>query len=79
MQDFERMERRLKLIAEIRAIEEKSSDELDGGPLGIVSGWPTGMPYGTNDRLAALLQRMDVNEAIDRLEELGAELELLAG
>ena len=79
MNDFERVEKCLRLIAEIREIEDDGFEELDGGPQGIASAWPTGMPFGTNDRLAALLQRTDVNEAIDRLEALGVELELLAG
>lgn len=44
------------------------------GPQSTLSAWPTGMPYVGGDPETALLQREDVNEAIDLLEQLCCEL-----
>ena len=47
------------------------------GPSGLFSMWPNGMPKGTNDPEFALLQREDVNYAIDQLDQLYEELDQL--
>ena len=44
------------------------------GPAGIFSAWPDGMPRNMYDPETALLQREDVNDAIDRMEELCCQL-----
>ena len=69
------------IIAKIREIERENPglERLEEGPVGIFSGWPTGMPRGSNNPIMALLQRMDVDEAIEKIEEYCAELDRLAG
>ncbi len=69
----------LTVLYEIKEAEEQYSytDRLICGPQGAFSAWPTGMPRGTNDPITALLQRVDVNEAIDKLEELYKKLSTL--
>ena len=66
-----------EILAEIRRIEERSDvfSWFGNGPAGLFSAWPNGLPRGTNEPEAALMQREDVNEAIDRLEELYTELD----
>lgn len=67
------------ILAEIKAIQEEYEylEVLEEGPCGVFSAWPTGMPRGTNDMIAALLQREDVNEKIDILEDYYKKLEKL--
>ena len=69
-----------QLVEEIKKMEEKIKglDKLEEGPAGIFSAWPTGMPRGTNNPIMALLQRMDVNKAIDRIEEYCQKLDEIA-
>lgn len=62
------------ILAEIRKIEEFLS-WFENGPAGIFSAWPDGSTRRTNEPEAALMQREDLNEKIDRLEELYTELD----
>lgn len=73
-------ERCRQLIEAIRQIENEHGylQRLEAGPAEIFSAWPTGMPRGTNDPIMALLQRVDVNEAIDRIEAYCRELDEIA-
>ena len=54
---------------EIESLYSLLSD-IARGPQGLFSAWPSGMPRMTGDYEIALLQRDDINDAIDRLEEL---------
>ena len=67
-----------QLVHEIRKLEELLGMVTDG-PSGLFSAWPSGMPSGTNVRDAAMLQRTDVNEAMDRLDALYEKLDILMG
>jgi hypothetical protein len=65
-----------QILMEIRKAEAEAEQFgwFGNGPQGIGSGWPDGMPYRTNEPEAALLQREDLNEILDRIEKLYSEL-----
>lgn len=63
------------LIDEIHRVEDSLPAGIEGGPQNRLTAWPTGMPYGTNAPVMALFQRIDVNEALDRLGELHEKLD----
>ena len=78
MSKRELMMRRDLLIWEIQKMSQGDLlKNIAKGPDGIISRWPTGMPRGTNHPEAALLQRKDVDDAIDRLEEMCRELSVI--
>ena len=78
MMDKRMKERCMELIEEIRKTDAAALlAGIGRGPAGIFSGWPSGMPRCRTDPETALLQREDVNEALDRLEELMALMETL--
>ena len=64
------------IVIEIETLERQSRflNQFIGGPRPIHSVQLTGMPRGTNDPEAALLQREDTSETIDRIEMKCAEL-----
>lgn len=70
------MNRYESLIGEIWEMGRSGGllNRIARGPKGIFSGWPSGMPRITGDPEIALLQREDVNDEIDRLDELCEEL-----
>lgn len=59
------------LVIEIETLERQSKflNQYIGGPRPVRSPKLTGMPRGTNDPEAALLQRADTDDALDKLEE----------
>lgn len=65
------------LITEIRKEEARSEifSWFGNGPQGIQNAWPDGMPYRTNEPEAALLQREDLNELLDKIERLYIQLD----
>lgn len=66
-----------QILMEIRKAEAEAEQFgwFGNGPQGIGNGWPDGMPYRTNEPEAALLQREDLNEILDRIECLHRILE----
>ena len=64
------------IVIEIETLERQSRflNQFIGGPRPIHSVQLTGMPRGTNDPEAALLQREDACETIDKIEMKCAEL-----
>ena len=55
-------------------IEKASNRRYIGGPKPVRSPQLTGMPRGTNDPEAALLQRVDTDDVLDKIEERCQEL-----
>lgn len=70
------MENYRYIVIEIDTLEKQCRffDNFIGGPKPIRSVQLTGMPRGTNDPEAAILQRNDTNEFIDKIESKYAEL-----
>ena len=64
------------IVIEIETLERQSKflDHFIGGPRPVRSPQITGMPRGTNDPEAAILQRADADAALDRIELKCAEL-----
>ena len=64
------------IVIEIETLERQSRflNQFIGGPRPIRAVQLTGMPRGTNDPEAAMLQRQDADEALDRIELKCAEL-----
>ena len=64
------------LVIEIETLERQSKflNQLIGGPRPVHAIQLTGMPRGTNDPEAALLQRADTDEVLDKIEKKCAEL-----
>ena len=69
------------LVIEIETLERQSKflNQFIGGPRPVHAIQPTGMPRGTNDPEAAMLQRADTDEVLDKLEKKCAELRELVG
>ena len=69
------------LVIEIETLERQSKflNQFIGGPRPVHSIQLTGMPRGTNDPEAAMLQRADTDEVLDKLEKKCAELRELVG
>ena len=67
------------LVIEIDTLERQSKflNQFIGGPQPVHAVQLTGMPRGTNDPEAALLQRADTDDVLDRLEERCRELKPL--
>jgi len=64
------------IVIEIETLERQSRflNQFIGGPRPIRAVQLTGMPRGTNDPEAAMLQRQDADEELDRIELKCAEL-----
>lgn len=64
------------LVIEIDTLERQSKflNQFIGGPRPIHAVQLTGMPRGTNDPEAALLQRQDTDEVLDKIEQRCREL-----
>ena len=64
------------LVIEIDTLERQSKflSQFIGGPRPVRSVQLTGMPRGTNDPEAALLQREDTDDVLDKIEERCSEL-----
>ena len=64
------------IVIEIETLERQSKflNQFIGGPRPVRAIQLTGMPRGTNDPEAALLQREDTNEVLEKIEGKCAEL-----
>lgn len=64
------------LVIEIDTLERQSKflNQFIGGPRPVRSVQLTGMPRGTNEPEAALLQREDTDDVLDKIEEMCREL-----
>ena len=64
------------LVIEIDTLERQSKflNQFIGGPRPVRSAQLTGMPRGTNNPEAALLQRDDMDDVLDKIEERCKEL-----
>lgn len=64
------------IVIEIETLERQSRflNSFIGGPRPVRSVQLTGMPRGTNDPEAALLQRTDTDEVLDKIEKKSQEL-----
>ena len=64
------------LVIEIDTLERQSKflNQFIGGPRPVRAVQLTGMPRGTNDPEAALLQRADTDEVLDKIESRCREL-----
>ena len=77
----ELLEKYRLLVIEIETLERQSKflNQFIGGPRPVHAIQLTGMPRGTNDPEAAMLQRADTDEVLDKLEKKCAELRELVG
>ena len=64
------------IVIEIETLEHQSKflNQFIGGPRPVKSPQLTGMPRGTNDPEAAILQRSDTDDVLDKLEDKCREL-----
>ena len=64
------------IVMEIETLERQSKflNQFIGGPRPVHGVQLTGMPRGTNDPEAALLQREDTDDVLDKIEERCREL-----
>ena len=64
------------IVIEIETLERQSKflNQFIGGPRPVRSPQLTGMPRGTNDPEAAILQREDTDEVLEKIETKCAEL-----
>ena len=64
------------IVIEIETLERQSKflNQFIGGPRPLHTVQLTGMPRGTNEPEAALLQRTDTDEVLDKIEAKCAEL-----
>ena len=64
------------IVIEIETLERQSKflNQFIGGPQPIRAVQLTGMPHGTNDPEAAILQRNDTDEVLDKIDAKCAEL-----
>lgn len=69
------------LVIEIESLEKQSRflNQFIGGPRPVRSVRLTGMPRGTNDPEAAMLQRVETDEVIDKIEDKCEELRTMLG
>ena len=67
------------LVIEIDTLERQSKflNQFIGGPRPVRSVQLTGMPRGTNDPEAAILQREDTDDVLDKIEKRCMELKPL--
>jgi len=78
MTNRELLENYRDIVIEIETLERQSKflNQFIGGPRPMHGVQLTGMPRGTNDPEAALLQRSDTDEVIDKIEN---KCEILRG
>ena len=64
------------IVIEIETLERQSKflNQFIGGPRPVRSPQLTGIPRGTNDPEAAILQRVDKDDVLDRIEDRCKEL-----
>ena len=64
------------IVIEIETLERQSNflNQFIGGPRPVHAVQLTGMPRGTNEPEAALMQRVDTDEVLDKIEAKCAEL-----
>ena len=64
------------VVIEIETLERQSKflNQFIGGPRPVHAVQLTGMPRGTNEPEAALMQRVDTDEVLDKIEAKCAEL-----
>ena len=76
MRKREILEQYRDIVLEIKSLERQAEflTRDIGGPKPIRGVQLTGMPRGTNDPEAALLQRADTDEVLDKIESKCAEL-----
>lgn len=76
MTERELMENYRDIVIEIETLERQSNflNQFIGGPQPIRAVRLTGMPHGTNNPEAAMLQRADTDEVLDKIEEKCMEL-----
>ena len=76
MTDRELLENYRDIVIEIETLERQSKflNQFIGGPRPVHAVQLTGMPRGTNDPEAAILQRNDTDEVLDKIEMKCAEL-----
>ena len=76
MKKRELLENYRDIVIEIETLERQSKflNQFIGGPRPIHAVQLTGMPRGTNDPEAAILQRNDTDEVLDKIEMKCAEL-----
>ena len=76
MTNRELLENYRDIVIEIETLERQSKfmNQFIGGPRPVRAVRLTGMPHGTNDPEAALLQRADTDEVIDKIEAKCEEL-----
>ena len=67
------------IVIEIETLERQSRflNQFIGGPKPVHAVQLTGMPRGTNDPVAAMLQREDTDEVLDKIEAKCRELRSL--
>ena len=72
----ELLESYLDIVIEIETLERQSKflNQFIGGPRPVRAIQLTGMPRGTNDPEAAILQREDTNEVLEKIEAKCEEL-----
>ena len=76
MRKRELLENYRDIVIEIETLERQSKflNQFIGGPRPVHAVQLTGMPRGTNDPEAAILQRNDTDEVLDKIEMKCAEL-----
>lgn len=76
MTERELLENYRDIVIEIETLERQSNflNQFIGGPQPIRAVRLTGMPHGTNNPEAAMLQRADTDEVLDKIEEKCMEL-----
>ena len=76
MKKRELLENYRDIVIEIETLERQSKflNQFIGGPRPVHAVQLTGMPRGTNDPEAAILQRNDTDEVLDKIETKCAEL-----
>jgi len=67
------------IVIEIETLERQSRflNQFIGGPRPVHAVRLTGMPHGTNDPEAAILQRADTDEVLDKIESKCRELRMM--
>ena len=76
MTNRELLENYRDIVIEIETLERQSKflNQFIGGPKPVHAIQYTGMPHGTNDPEAAILQRNDTDDVLDKIEERCQEL-----
>lgn len=77
MNKRELLENYRDIVIEIETLERQSKflNQFIGGPRPVHAVQLTGMPRGTNDPEAAMLQRAETDDVLDKIEQKMAELQ----